>query len=286
MPAPLGLDRMARAGTGHIRFSCVGSRTVVTQALATSPLKLLNPRHAGTAACVYLATYGGGLVGGDAISIDVDVEAGAAALLATQASTKVYRSDRRATQRLHARVGNGSLLALLPDPVTCFAGARYVQEQEIRLEGSASLVMLDWLTAGRVSFGERWRFEEYASRTRLWRDGHLLWADGLTLLPQDGEIAGRLGRFNCLALAVLTGPALQATAVRLAGSLQEAPVPRQADILLGASPIGDEGVLVRVAGRSTEQVAAVLQQHLGALPSLLGDDPRRVSAHLWSALQN
>eukprot|EP00959_Pyramimonas_sp_CCMP1952_P170881 3570832-Pyramimonas_sp.AAC.1 len=57
------------------------------------PLKLLIPRGAafGPACWAYVVTYGGGLCGGDRAGLRVDVRHGAACVLATQASTKVYK---------------------------------------------------------------------------------------------------------------------------------------------------------------------------------------------------
>jgi urease accessory protein len=263
----------AQAGAGAIQFSSVDGRTVLTRKAATSPLRILNPRNAGTAAWAYLATFGGGLVGGDEVRIDIAVAPGAHALVATQASTKVYRSEKGAAQRLRADVGRDSLLALLPDPVTCFAGARYTQEQRICLEASANLVFVDWLTAGRIASGERWQFHGYRSRTFLWRADRLIWHDALTLDPGDGDVPDRMGRFNCLAVAVATGPAFETTAARLVGAIGSAPATRRADMLLSAAPLDDEGVVLRVAGSSTEAVAETLRQHLNIVPSLLGDDP-------------
>ena len=247
--------------------------TALTRVRAASPLKVLNPRNAGPSAWVYLATYGGGLLGGDAVSIDVSVGPCARALVATQASTKVYRSERGASQRLHARVDDGSLLVLLPDPVTCFAGSRYTQEQHVRMHAGASLVLVDWLTAGRVGSGERWQFDEYRSHTRIWRGDRLVLHDGLVLSPEHGILAERMDRFTCLAMAVLSGPALRTTATQLAGSLGSAPAPKRATLLVSAAPLGDDGVLLRVAGVSVEQVGAALRQYLAVVPSLLGDDP-------------
>ena len=83
---------MVPAGTGLVRVVRSGCRSVVSRALATSPLKLFTPRNHGAAAWVYSANYGGGLVGGDTLRLVVDVGPGALALLTTQASTKVYRS--------------------------------------------------------------------------------------------------------------------------------------------------------------------------------------------------
>jgi urease accessory protein len=248
---------------------------VLTRAVAASPLRVLNPGSAGTAAWVYLATFGGGLVGGDSIEITIDVGPGAAAFVATQASTKVYRSEAGACQRLHARAAPASLLVLLPDPVTAFAGSRYLQEQDVELDDDASLVLVDWLTAGRMASGERWQFDAYASRTFVRRDGRLLVHDAVSLEPGDGNVACRMNRFNCVATVVVTGPAVRAAAARLAGAINTTPLARRADVLMSAAPLagGDDGTVLRLAGMSVEQVGGVLRQFLNFVPSLLGDDP-------------
>ena len=222
---------------------------------------------------MYAATYGGGLLGGDAIALDIHLNDGARALVSTQASTKVYRSHLGASQRLRARAGADTLLVLLPDPVTPFARSQYEQEQRIELASGATLVAVDWMTAGRVNSGERWEGTSYSNRTWIHRDGALLLHDALRLDPQDSDVPARMGRFNCFASAVAIGPAVRAAAIRLAGALGEAPIRRRADVLVSAAPLADDGVLLRVAGTSTQQVAAVLKQHLAFLPSLLDDDP-------------
>ena len=285
VPLPLSTERARRdthadaaretraPGSGALHFEKVRGTTVLTQSIAASPLRLLHPKNSGRAAWVYAATYGGGLLGGDAIALDVNVGPGASAMLSTQASTKVYRADTPASQRLHVHVADGSLLVLLPDPVTPFASSQYVQEQQIALAGSANLIAIDWMTAGRMSAGERWQFTSYASRTWLRRDGRVVLHDATRLTPDDGDVSGRLGRFNCLAWAVVIGPALRAAALHLAGALGEAPAPRRADLLISAAPLDNDGVLLRIAGTSAQQVGALLRQHLNFVPSLLGDDP-------------
>jgi urease accessory protein len=248
---------------------------VLTRVNAASPLRVLNPKSAGASAWVYLATYGGGLVGGDSLEISIDAGPGAAVLVATQASTKVYRSALGASQRLHARAADGSLLVLLPDPVTAFAGSRYAQEQHVELHEAASLVLVDWLTAGRMASGERWQFDGYASRTFVRRSGRLLLHDAVSLTPRDGSITSRMNRFNCVATVVVTGPAVQAAASRLAGEISTAPLARQADMLMSAAPLAgsDKGTVLRLAGMSVEQVGGAIRQLLSFVPSLLGDDP-------------
>lgn len=264
-----------RPGTGRLQFEHVRGTTVLTRAVATSPLRVLNPKSAGRSAWVYLSTYGGGLVGGDSVDVAIDAGPRAEVLIATQASTKVYRSSCGASQRLHARAADGSLLVLLPDPVTAFAGSRYAQEQHIELHEAASLVLVDWLTAGRMASGERWQFDGYTSRMFVRRSGALLLHDAASLMPEDGSVAGRMNRFNCVATVVVTGPAVRAAAARLAGEIGTAPLARAADVLMSAAPLagGDDGTLLRVAGMSVEQVGGALRRFLNFVPSLLGDDP-------------
>jgi urease accessory protein len=260
-------------GSGTLQFEKVRGTTVLTRAVAESPLRLLHPKNSGSAAWVYVATYGGGLLGGDAIALNASVGDGARALISTQASTKVYRSEASASQRLGVHAGDDSLLVLLPDPVTPFARSRYSQQQQIDLSPSATLVAVDWMTAGRIGSGERWEFASYSSVTWVRRGGDVVVHDATRLEPQDGDISQRFGRFNCVAWAIAIGPAVRAAAIRLAGSLGGAPVPKRADLLLSAAPLDDDGVLLRIAGTTTQQVGAVLKQHLNFIPSLLGDDP-------------
>jgi len=95
----------------------------------------------------------------------------------------------------------------------------------------------------------------------------------MRLEPADGPLEHRLGRFNCVAWAVVIGPLVRAAAIRMAGAFGDAPVVKRADVLLSAAPLENDGVLLRVAGLSAQQVGAVLKQHLNFIPSLLGDDP-------------
>ncbi|HTB72495.1 MAG TPA: urease accessory protein UreD [Polyangiaceae bacterium] len=187
------------AGTARLEFRrrASGGKTVLGTAFAASPLRLLTPANHGDAAWVFLASLGGGLLDGDRIDLDVEVGDGASALLGTQASTKVYRSPpggAGSSQRLSARVGAGALLAFVPDPVVCFADARYEQTLEISLAPSASLWLADGYSCGRSARGERWAFSRYASRTTVFRGGARSIVDATRLEAGVGPGLGRLDR--------------------------------------------------------------------------------------------
>jgi urease accessory protein len=260
-------------GIGDVRVVRSGQRSVVSRAFATSPLRLLTPRNQGDAAWIFAASYGGGFVDGDAVHLSVDVGPHAAALLSTQASTKVYRSLRGSSASLCATVSNDGLLVVLPDPVVCFARSRFRQTQRVELGRDATIVLVDWMSSGRRASGERWLFDEYASRLTVVSDGRLALADAVLLAPGQGALSLRMGRFNVLCTMVLLGPRARQYAQRTISRAAEWPIQRRSDLLLSASSIEDIGGIVRIAGTTFEGVAREVRNVLDFVPALLGDDP-------------
>lgn len=268
-----GSGPAAPPGFGEVSVICGPERSVVSRARATSPLRLLTPTNHGDAAWIYTSTYGGGLVDGDVISLRVRVEEGAAAFLSTQASTKVYRSSRGSDAELNAEIGRDALLVVLPDPVVCFASSRYRQVQRLDLSEGASLVLVDWVSSGRRASGERWAFDEYVSRTVVRDRGRLVLHDATALRAPDGDLAIRMGRFDVLALMVIAGESVASEAAAMVASLNQQAIVRGSDSLTSAAPLGENGCVVRIAGRSVEQVGRHMRRLLGFVPALLGDDP-------------
>ena len=175
-PASASLKRQGFAklvasadGSPISRLTCVSHRAPAR----LLPLRGALAELAGAATCV-LGSYGGGLLGGDVVDVDVHAEAGSTLVLGTQASTKVYRTNKtEAQQRLTARVDTGALLVWSPDPLVPFARSAYEGSQRYELASGGSIVSVDWLGSGRAICGERWAFESYKSRTEI----HLADAD-------------------------------------------------------------------------------------------------------------
>eukprot|EP00257_Ricinus_communis_P023428 XP_015583412.1 urease accessory protein D isoform X2 [Ricinus communis] len=162
--------------TGKVTVDKVGGKSTVTRCFSKYPLKFIIPTKVGPsktdAVWIYTLTYGGGIVSGDSISCEFIIGHGCTAVLTTQASTKVYKSlgSKCSEQILEARIGSDSLLAVIPDPVTCFSTARYSQKQIFRVLSDSSLVVVDWITSGRHESGEKWDFELYKSSNNIFLD--------------------------------------------------------------------------------------------------------------------
>ena len=263
-------------GHGALHVASVAGRSAVVGSWARSPLRLLTPRAPGQSVWAYTSTFGGGMVAGDRTRLEVRVDAGATCFLSTQASTKIYRNPAGlpCAHELSATLEEDALLILAPDPVQCFAEARYEQRQSFYLQAQSSLVLVDWLSAGRTARGERWSFDRYFSRNEIQREGRKVLLDALLLDAHNGAMNAphRTGRYNCFATVVVLGPSLRSEATALLTAISQQAIAPRADLLVAASPLA-EGVLLRLAGLSVEQVGDAISQQLQFVRSLLDDDP-------------
>jgi len=269
-------DPVIASGCGRLEVRNVFGLSTAVTAWASEPLKLLTPRSRGPSVWAYLSSFGGGLVAGDRNRLTVEVGRGARCFLGTQASTKVYRNPHRRPcgQKLRARLADGSLLVLAPDPVQAFAGATYDQDQEFHLDPGASLALVDGCSSGRAARGERWAFGCFRSRNQVSVNNRCEFIDTLRLDSSDGVLCdpSRLGRFNAVAMLLLMGPLLADRARALVEECRERPVQPNAPLVCSASPVRN-GALLRLAAERVEPVLHELRRQLEPLAPLLGDEP-------------
>ncbi|HEY5675788.1 MAG TPA: urease accessory protein UreD [Myxococcales bacterium] len=263
---------MPRVAHGHLAFERAQERTAVRTAWSESPLRLLTPRNHGGAAWAYTSTLGGGLLDGDRLHLRIDVAANARALVTSQGPTRVFRSAGGCESEVEARVEAGALLALVPAPAACFAGARFGQRTSVDLAKGASLALWDVLSAGR----DRWDFAGYRSAIAVRREGRAVLDEAWLLDAHHGSLRERFGRFQALGTLVLAGPLFEVGAVRSAVDAQ--PLRPGAALMQSASPLGPDALVVRLAAERVEILLSALREHLGALRTALGDDPWRLDA--------
>ena len=124
----------------------------------------------GSGRLVHLHNVSGGVLAGDRLVLDVEVEAGAAAQITTTGATRLYRHRAGAAdseQRARFLVGDAALLEYLPDTVIPYAGSRHFQRTEIQLGPAATLFWWEVLAPGRLAAGERFTFERLRVHTEI-----------------------------------------------------------------------------------------------------------------------
>ncbi len=271
--------------SGRVKVEMCGGESRFAELSYSYPLKLIAPRllNVGGCAAAYILGYGGGLVGGDAISLDAQLSSGANLVLLTQGSTKVFKASESssggplgASQRLTCHLDDLSTLYLVPEPVTCFSGARFQQTQAFHLAASSSALIVDWLTPGRTSRGEQWQFHRYKSTNNIYVAGKLVVKD--VLLLQSGAassrtIGDRLSVYSCYASVFLCGPRffplvghfLNVSSVE---QRQNSTIPK---VIWSVNSMNGVSIL-RVASQEPEQLKGWLSEHLRPLKLDIGPD--------------
>ena len=144
-----------RAGdiTAVARIVAVGARDGVTRLPVLSSQAPLVLRR--TPDAVYVVGGAGGPLGGDDLTLDIDVHDGARLLIRTAAATIALPGPEggESVLRVNATVSAGGRLEYLPEPVVVSDGARHRVEVAVNLAADATLLLRDEFILGR--HGER-----------------------------------------------------------------------------------------------------------------------------------
>jgi len=219
----------SKPGHGHITLAILPPDQPVLRSLASQyPLKLVAPdplpppgpsaHPARLVHTVFLLTYGGGIVAGDALELAVRLHGNTRLILLTQGSTKIFKTpspDLVSRQRMTVHLEHDSALVYLPDPVQPFAQTAFAQSQIYTLpQEHGNLCVCDWVTSGRSARGENWDVYEYKSRNEVWTvdeagTKRLLLRDNLVLdeLGQtEMQLASRMDGYSVFATVIVRGP--------------------------------------------------------------------------------
>ena len=134
-----------------LRFVRDGDVTRLRREPSFGPLYVQKPFYAEPDCThVYIVHPPGGIVGGDTLTIDIDVEADASALVTTPAATKVYRvAGQPAALRHRLRVRAGATLEWLPLETIAFNDAHFSVATDIVLEPGARCFAWEVTALGR-----------------------------------------------------------------------------------------------------------------------------------------
>ncbi len=269
---------VGKSGELRLRLAPRRGRTVVVDQYWRIPLQVLPPSYQDDddTAFFYLLNPTGGIVQGDRLTTDVTLEPGARSLLSTQSATKVYRAeDRDAEERNHFVVAAGAALEYLPDQTIPFAGSRFHRRTVVDLDPEATLILADFLAAGRVARGERFGFDRLVTELVVRVAGETRLVDRLQLVPGEHPL-DRLGLWGGHPyFAALYAYSPRATPA-LAAALAEVMTSRDG-VYAGAGQPEPAFLVARMLGPTTEDLRQLLFEAWDVLRrALLGKPARRL----------
>ncbi|MFZ4757941.1 MAG: urease accessory protein UreD [Burkholderiaceae bacterium] len=178
-----------------LRFATRGDTTVLADNRHHGPLRLIRALPLADGRCQAVIVHPpGGLVGGDTLELDVELEPRARVLCTTPGAQKWYRSAAGpARARTRIVLGDDAALEWLPQPAIVYDAARVDQTIAFELAPSARMIGWEALILGRAAMGERFATGALHQRLSLTVGGVARWAERVAADAGDRLFASPLG---------------------------------------------------------------------------------------------
>ena len=176
--------RLARMdGSARVRFAMKDGATRLAELDQRIPLRVLFPRAArDSLPLAAITTVSGGLVGGDTLSVDIEMGPDTQAIAIGQAAEKVYRSTGPdSVVDVFLDVAEGAWLEWLPQETILFDGARLDRRTRVHIHPAGRLLAGECLVFGRLASGEVMQRGHVSDRWDIRTQDRLVWADALLM---------------------------------------------------------------------------------------------------------
>ncbi|MGH8864368.1 MAG: urease accessory protein UreD [Burkholderiales bacterium] len=268
---------MGRIGTLRLEYARRDDKTVVARSHATTPWHFLPTIYLDDTgqAHTLLINPSAGLVGGDRLSVHMNLGEGASALVSTPSANRVYRSlGEESVQTAEITLGPGAVLEWLPEPTIPFRGALFRQSIHVQLAPGATVLLWDAIASGRVARGERWAF------ARLDNEIAISTADGRSVIERyqlvpSQEGVGLAEAWDYVASLFVIGDSIEAaTWARLRERIAERFESAGPTVLGGVSEPAASGVVVKLLARSAPDLSETLGWLWETVRSVLWNLPK------------
>ena len=222
----------------------------------------------------YLLHPPGGLVSGDHLQIQVQVEANAHALITTPGAGRMYRARSDGTpqtQTVVLDVADGANIEWLPLEAIAFPSANAVANNTIYLQADSKVIFWDVLCLGLPANKQSFDSGTFNQNLRIFRSGRLDLQERLVLNDSNRSLLENKIAFqgNPVQGLLVAGPFLRPQ-VELIEQLRN--IAGHGGNAIGITQVADF-IIVRNLGHCSEQVRKSLQKIWACLrPALLGKE--------------
>lgn len=272
------LHTVGRHGALVYEFEREDARTVLKRSSCTSPWHHFPPSYLDDSGCAYtwLVNPSGGLVGGDHLSVQTQLHAGAHVLMTSPSANRVYRSlSEPALQEICLSLGPHARLEWLPEVMIPFAGARFRQSIHVNLAPGATVVLWDAMASGRVARQERWAFVSVENEVRISTTSGLEVLERYRLAPNGlPESVGLAGSWDYLGSLFVIGDTVDADIWKRLDTTLAAILERYPGLVLGAvSTPAAPGLAAKFVARSAPDLTITLEAIWAAVREILWSLP-------------
>lgn len=182
----LPLESRGWQGAANMVYSCKQGICRPTQTYTRAPLRIQRPLYPeGLEVChTVLVHTAGGMVEGDRLTVDLELQDHSRALVTTAAASKVYGGPGEgvAEQMTTLTLAPQTCLEWFPQETILFDRAWYRQHLRINLAPQSVWCGWEITRFGRTARGERFNQGHWQSSLEVWQGNQPLWLDCQSLL--------------------------------------------------------------------------------------------------------
>lgn len=217
------------------------------------PYRIMSPFMKGNHMEVCLMSSSAGLLGGDTVSLELEIGANCNVTFVSQSYEKILNTGEDfASRRLRATVGSGATLTYLPYPAIPFSGSSFRADHVICLQRDSELAYSDVFSCGRVGMGERYGMNCYKAHTKVYVENTLVYADNTMICPEqiNYQSLGLWGEYTHNGMLYLYSKDHEKLSKMMDLSRE---LSREENLLSGATRCA-EGILIRTLGFSGDSI--------------------------------
>jgi urease accessory protein len=130
-----------------------------------------------------------GVLSGDRLSAEVQVETGARLTLTTPSATRLYTMPNGCAEAVQSfSIAPGGRLCFVPSMLVPHRNSRYRQTSRIKVERGGELIYIETLAPGRVASGECFDYSEVRCELELYCGENLNARECFRLRPDDSSL--------------------------------------------------------------------------------------------------
>ncbi len=249
----------------RLEFKASNTRTVISKTEHKGPLAIQRPFYPEGDVChVYLLHPPGGVVGGDQLHIDVNLQQQAQVLITTPGATKFYRNTGQlAIQKQTLTIGSDCALEWFPQENIFFDKTHSELHTRVMLQESARFMGWEIQCYGRPAANEKFTAGQVTTKLEIFRNDMPLLLDRLQL-NNANEINSSIcvNSYPCFGTFIST----HATTELLGRArLAIASIATDSNELEIGITLLDDVLIARCLGQYAEQVSQVLKAIWSAL---------------------
>lgn len=260
-------------------MAVVNGKSQATTCRSVAPLRIVNPRIRERSCHVFFSNFGGGMIAGDEIRLEVLCRKGSRLKIGSVGNLQVYGSATRGcSQTIRGIVEHGALAVIEPDPVALHKGSRFRQKHDWHVEAGANLLLAESFTAGSVQNNDCFAFLEYVSEFSAEHAGRPVIHDRFAFRPEvfDYRDPALFGRFTTYLTIYMVGTDWEPVASAVTDAMTAASEMRGRPCLASIHPLDDHGYVLRALAEKPMHLGPLLDTLCRALAGdrYLGFNPR------------